>query len=43
MRLMLDLNILLDVIQKRHPHYDGSARILEFAFKKTAAASLPMH
>jgi predicted nucleic acid-binding protein len=34
MRLLLDLNIVLDVVQKRPPHYDASARILDFALKK---------
>ena len=31
MKIMLDLNVLLDVFQKREPHYDASAQVLDFA------------
>lgn len=33
MKIMLDLNVLLDVVQKRQPHYQASAQILDFALK----------
>ncbi|MBN1141659.1 MAG: PIN domain-containing protein [Deltaproteobacteria bacterium] len=31
MKLMLDLNILLDVVQQRQPHYAASAQVLHYA------------
>jgi predicted nucleic acid-binding protein len=31
MNLMLDLNLLLDVVQKREPHYAASAHVLNYA------------
>ena len=31
MKLMLDLNVLLDVVQLRQPHYAASAQVLDFA------------
>lgn len=34
MRLMLDLNLLLDVVQRREPHYDASAQILSHVLEK---------
>lgn len=34
MKLMLDLNLLLDVVQNRAPHYDASAQILNHALEK---------
>ena len=33
MKILLDLNILLDVVQKRQPHYQASAAILDFAIR----------
>jgi len=33
MKLMIDLNLLLDVFQKRQPHYNASAQVLDFALK----------
>jgi len=34
MKLMLDLNILLDVVQRREPHYAASASILNLAYEQ---------
>ena len=31
MKVLLDLNVLLDVIQNRQPHYADSARVLSAA------------
>ena len=31
MKLMLDLNLLLDVVQERQPHYAASAHVLDYA------------
>jgi len=33
MKLMIDLNLLLDVFQKRQPHYNASAQVLDFALR----------
>ncbi len=33
MNIMLDLNVILDVVQKRHIHYPASARVLDYALK----------
>jgi predicted nucleic acid-binding protein len=33
MRIMIDLNVLLDVFQKRQPHYHASAKLLDFALR----------
>ncbi len=29
MKIMIDLNVLLDVVQKRQPHYQASAQLLD--------------
>lgn len=34
MKLMLDLNVLLDVVQQRQPHYTASAYLLDSALRK---------
>jgi hypothetical protein len=31
MKVLLDLNVLLDVVQNRVPHYDDSAKVLSLA------------
>ena len=33
MKLMLDLNLLLDVVQQRQPHYAASAHVLNYALE----------
>lgn len=33
MKLMLDLNLLLDVVQQRQPHYAASACVLNYALE----------
>lgn len=43
MKIMIDLNVLLDVIQKRKPHFDASAEVLALAVKKQVDALLPSH
>jgi len=42
MKLMLDLNVLLDVVQKRQPHYPASAEILDIALKERCGV-IPAH
>uniref|UniRef100_UPI0040570053 type II toxin-antitoxin system VapC family toxin n=1 Tax=Candidatus Electrothrix sp. TaxID=2170559 RepID=UPI0040570053 len=33
MKIMIDLNVLLDVVQKRQSHYQASAQTLDFALR----------
>ena len=42
MKIMIDLNVILDVVQKRQPHYQTSAQILDFALKNQCG-SLSSH
>lgn len=42
MKLMFDLNVLLDVVQKRQPHYRASAEILNIALKDQCGVA-PAH
>lgn len=41
--ILLDLNVLLDVVQKREPHYAASAGVIELAISGDAKAALPAH
>ncbi|MBF0202483.1 MAG: PIN domain-containing protein [Desulfamplus sp.] len=43
MKVMLDLNVLLDVIQKREPHFAASAEILALATRGKVKALVPSH
>ena len=48
MKLMLDLNLLLDVVQQRQPHYAASAQVLNYALENrngciAAHAVMTMH
>lgn len=43
MTALLDLNVLLDVIQARQPHYDDSAAVLSAARTGEFTALLPFH
>ena len=40
---MLDLNILLDVVQRREPFYEASAAVLTMALEGSVRAFLPAH
>ena len=40
---MLDLNVLLDVLQKREAHYPASAAVLERALQGEAQAAISAH
>jgi predicted nucleic acid-binding protein len=42
-RVMLDLNVLLDVVQRREPFYAASAAVLSHAVEGSAVACLPSH
>ena len=43
MKVVLDLNILLDVIQKREPFYASSASVLQLAVEEQILAIVPTH
>jgi predicted nucleic acid-binding protein len=43
MKVMLDLNVVLDVIQKRKPHYGASAQVLDLAASSRVDAFVPSH
>jgi len=43
MKALLDLNVLLDVIQNRQPHYADSARVLSAARSGEFDALIPFH
>ena len=41
--ILVDLNVLLDVIQKREPHYPASAAVLDEVVREHVRAVLPAH
>ena len=41
--ILIDLNVLLDVIQARQPHYHASAAVLEIALHANTSAMIPAH
>lgn len=41
--ILIDLNVILDVIQKREPHYRSSAAVIERVIRKEDIAALPAH
>ena len=43
MKVLLDLNVLLDVLQNRAPHYHDSAKVLSLARLGEIQAVLPVH
>jgi predicted nucleic acid-binding protein len=43
MKALLDLNVLLDVIQNRQPHYADSAKVLSAARSGEFDALIPFH
>jgi predicted nucleic acid-binding protein len=43
MKALLDLNVLLDVIQNRQPHFADSARVLSAARSGEFEALIPFH
>ena len=43
MKVLLDLNVMLDVVQKRVPHYHDSAKVLSLARLGEIQAALPVH
>ena len=43
MKVLIDLNVVLDVIQNRQPHYTGSAEVLSRARRGEISALFPAH
>lgn len=43
MKVLLDLNVLLDVIQHREPHYDASAAVLSRIAEDELEGAVPGH
>jgi predicted nucleic acid-binding protein len=43
MTVLLDLNVILDVVQRREPHYTDSARLLSAAARGQIEGQLPGH
>lgn len=43
MTVTLDINVLLDVFQKREPHYAASAQVLSMVAEGTLAGVCPAH
>ena len=43
MKVMIDLNVLLDVIQKREPHFAASGKVLSLAARLTISGFMPGH
>ena len=41
--ILVDLNVLLDVVQKREPHYHASAAVLAEIVTGAVAAAVPVH
>jgi hypothetical protein len=43
MKVMLDLNVVLDVVQHREPHYDASARAMSSILEHGSVGCLASH
>ena len=43
MQIIIDLNVLLDVIQKREPHFAASGKILSLVAKRKLFGHIPAH
>lgn len=43
MKILFDLNVLLDVIQRREPHFGASAAVCALAVRKEISAFIPAH
>jgi hypothetical protein len=42
-KVTLDINVLLDVFQKRQPHYAASAQVVSLVLTGTLAGVCPAH
>jgi predicted nucleic acid-binding protein len=43
MRILIDLNVILDVVQRREPHYTDSAVLISKIVKGTVDGAVPSH
>lgn len=43
MKIMVDLNVVLDVLQYREPHYTHSAYVLDAVVQNVIAGVMPSH
>ena len=43
MKVMIDLNVMLDVFQERHPYYHSSASVISKILNKEISGLLPSH
>lgn len=41
--ILVDLNVLLDVLQERRPHFSSSATLLDYLLRQEAKAWIPAH
>lgn len=41
--ILIDTNVVLDVIQRREPHYRASAAVIDRVVRKRSRAALPAH
>jgi len=41
--ILIDLNVLLDVVQKREPHFNASAAVLSKVVRGNVTGALPIH
>lgn len=41
--ILVDVNVVLDVLQRREPHYPASAAVLDRTLRGTTTAALPAH
>ncbi|MCW8828616.1 MAG: PIN domain-containing protein [Gammaproteobacteria bacterium] len=41
--ILIDLNVILDVVQRRKPHYRASAAVLDEVVSERVSATLPAH
>lgn len=41
--ILLDTNVVLDVIQRREPHYRASAAVMDRVIRRKVAGALPAH
>jgi predicted nucleic acid-binding protein len=41
--ILLDINVVLDVVQRREPHYRASAAVLDLVVRKKVAGALSAH
>ncbi|MBI2432107.1 MAG: PIN domain-containing protein [Candidatus Hydrogenedentes bacterium] len=43
MKCLIDINVMIDFLMDRQPHFHTSARVIDFVLAKKAAGALPSH